>query len=66
MPIALEVNERFKSINSWHAILDTDFTAREQFDFDIDAIGERVTAVKKEASKAFRNAVSSLAMDLWR
>lgn len=66
MPIALEIGERFKSVNGWHAILDTDFAAREQFDFDIDAIGERVTFVKKEASKAFRNAVSSQAMDLWR
>lgn len=65
-PIALVIDERFKSANGWHAILDTDFAAREQFDFDIDAIGERLTSVKKEASKAFRNAVSSLAMDLWR
>lgn len=66
MPIALEIDERFKSINGWHAILDTDFAAREQFDFDIDTIGERVTAVKKEASTAFRDAVSSQALDLWR
>jgi uncharacterized protein (TIGR04255 family) len=66
MPIALAVAERFTSIDDWHAILDTDFTAREQFDFDLDAISERLTFVKEEASKAFRIAVSSLALDLWR
>jgi hypothetical protein len=66
MPIALDIDERFRSVNGWHAILDTDFAAREQFDFNLDAIGERVTVVKMEASKAFRNAVSSRALDLWR
>lgn len=66
MPIALMIDPRFASINDWHAILDTDFAVREQFDFDLDAIGEHLTAVKDEASKAFRNAVSSSALDLWR
>jgi uncharacterized protein (TIGR04255 family) len=66
MPIALTIDARFTSFNDWHAILDTDFTAREQFDFDLDAISERVTTVKEEASRAFRSAVSSIALDLWR
>ena len=66
MPIALTIDARFTSINGWHAILDTDFTAREQFDFDLDVISERITAIKEEASKAFRSAVSTLALDLWR
>ncbi len=66
MPIGLAIDTRFTSINDWHAILDTDCTAREQFDFDPDVIGERLTAVKEEASKAFRGAVSQLALDLWR
>jgi uncharacterized protein (TIGR04255 family) len=66
MPISLEINARFRSINDWHAILDTDFAAREQFDFNLDTIGERLTAVKEEASRAFRAAVSTSALDLWR
>jgi len=66
MPIGLVIDARFTSINDWHAILDTDFTEREQFDFDLDAIQERLAAVKKGASKAFHGAVSSLALDLWR
>jgi uncharacterized protein (TIGR04255 family) len=66
MPIGLVIDARFTSINDWHAILDTDFTEREQFDFDLDAIGERFAAVKEGASNAFRSAVSALALDLWR
>jgi uncharacterized protein (TIGR04255 family) len=66
MPLALTIDKRFMSINNWHAILDTDFAAREQFDFDLDTISERITTVKKEASKAFHSAVTSLALDLWR
>jgi len=66
LPISLVIDRRFTSVNDWHAILDTDFAAREQFDFNLDAIGEHLTAVKEEASKAFRSAVSSLALDLWR
>jgi uncharacterized protein (TIGR04255 family) len=66
MPITLTIDARFTSINDWHAILDTDFTAREQFDFDLDTISERITTVKKEASNAFRSAVTKSALDLWR
>jgi uncharacterized protein (TIGR04255 family) len=66
MPISLVIDTRFTSVNGWHAILDTDSTAREQFEFDLDAIDERLTTVKQEASKAFHSAVSSVAWDMWR
>lgn len=66
MPIGLTIDARFKSISSWHAILDTDFTSRERFDFDLEVISQGVTVVKEEASKAFRGAVTNLALELWR
>jgi uncharacterized protein (TIGR04255 family) len=66
MPISLEIDARFKSINGWHAVLDTDYAAREQFDFDIDSIKGRLQEVKEGASRAFHGAVSKVALELWR
>lgn len=66
MPISLEIDTRFRSINGWHAVLDTDYAAREQFDFDLESIRSRLQEVKQGASGAFRGAVTKTAMDLWR
>jgi uncharacterized protein (TIGR04255 family) len=66
MPVSLQIDPRFTSINSWHAILDTDSAERQQFDFDPDKIGERLRAVKEVASQAFYDAVTKTALDLWR
>jgi uncharacterized protein (TIGR04255 family) len=66
MPISLQIDPRFMSINGWHAVLDTDYSAREQFDFDFDSIKVRLQEVKEGASKAFHGAVSNIALELWR
>jgi uncharacterized protein (TIGR04255 family) len=66
MPILLEVDARFRKINGWHVILDTDFVAREQFDFNLDTIKLRLKEVKAGASKAFHSAVTNKALELWR
>jgi uncharacterized protein (TIGR04255 family) len=66
MPISLTIDTRFTSTNSWHAILDTDCSEREQFDFDLEEIKRRLQLVKDGASRAFHDSVSNLAMDMWR
>jgi uncharacterized protein (TIGR04255 family) len=66
MPISLAVDTRFTSVNSWHAILDTDCSERGQFDFDLDEISKRLQLVKDGASKAFHGSISAVALDMWR
>lgn len=66
MPISLAINMRFMSINRWHAVLDTDYAERQQFDFDLEDIGKRLRTVKDGASNAFYGAITKAALDLWR
>lgn len=66
VPISLEINPRFRSVNSWHAILDTDSADRQQIDFDLGNIEGRLRTVKKLASNAFKGTVTEAALELWR
>jgi uncharacterized protein (TIGR04255 family) len=66
MPITLEINPKFTSTNSWHAILDTDSADRQQIEVDFSNIEERLRSVKKIASNAFYGAVTETALAFWR
>lgn len=66
MPLPLQIDSRFTSVNNWHAVLDMDYAEQQQFDFNIDAIGARLATVKAGASKAFYGVVTDKALEMWR
>jgi uncharacterized protein (TIGR04255 family) len=65
LPNILQVADRFRSLQGWHAILDTDgyFEGREAF--NLDRISDHLNTVHDEISKVFHATVTPNALKVW-
>jgi uncharacterized protein (TIGR04255 family) len=65
-PIPLKLGERFQVVKGLHAILDNDRIEQDRFEFDLDEIEKRFTAMKKDIRDAFYAAITDQAQENWK
>jgi uncharacterized protein (TIGR04255 family) len=64
--ISLNLMERFKTVSSWHTVLDNDGSIVQRSFFDLGLIGTQLNQIHDEIERTFKATVTSAALESWK
>ncbi len=66
LPLGMKLRPEFATLNTRHAVLDTDAAFSARFRFDLNEIESHLLSIKNDLSQCFKNIVTPQALEEWK